>query len=438
MKKKTKSIYNNYILNQNKVYNNINTLKSNTNNKFLEINDSISNHFIKRYKKNNRQKIQKKSFRSNSFNINSKTISINFVPNHYILDDLLKYLENKINPQLYEDLNNYLNKKLNKYYLESIDNLDKTHTKYIKVSINKNKPKKLNSEIYAFSSKKYKYKSYINLNALEKNKTMNNFNNNLNQKKFMKNLKSIKSINLKKINLKKHNLLSKLMISNDYVKRKMNSLGNKTKKNNNYINSLNNNQKNIDSHISIDNYFNISSDNIKDITFEYKPPKNETKINNNESNTIERIKIYKKVQPNNNNLKINRKSFEIILKKYKRKNSLNIDKNNFNNNTVNNHHYKSNSIKNLQNKKKYNFKLNILPKNNDKSFNILLKNKSNNIINDNKNSSKNNNIKNKNFTINVKLAQRLFLNKRHLLNEKLKSKLKKKINKYNHFYNNIN
>jgi hypothetical protein len=114
MKKKANFISSNFIVNQNQKFNNSNNIKSNTNsiNRVQKVNDNISNHFIKRFHKNDKLKFHQISSSSNISNLNSNTVSSYTIPYNYILDDLLKYLENKVNPQLYEDLNNYLNTKI--------------------------------------------------------------------------------------------------------------------------------------------------------------------------------------------------------------------------------------------------------------------------------------------------------------------------------------
>lgn len=144
MKKKTKFISSNFIVNQNKNFNNSNNTKLNTNsiNRVQKVNDNISNHFIKRFHKNDRLKFHQISSSSNISNLNSNTLSSYTIPYNYILDDLLKYLENKVNPQLYEDLNNYLNTKICNYCSESIENTDNTIIKNAKNDLNKNNVKK--------------------------------------------------------------------------------------------------------------------------------------------------------------------------------------------------------------------------------------------------------------------------------------------------------
>ena len=434
MKTKNKSLYSNYILNQNKTYNSFNTLKPKKNNKIKEIIDSNSIQFINRFQKNEKN-IPKISTCVNTPNLVSKTIT---VPYNNILDDLLKYLENKINPQLYDELNNYINKKLNNYYLENFENIDKPYAKYIKVGLNKNKPKKRNSEVSPFSDKKYK--SHMNFNILENNNIKSDFNN------FNNNKKNIIKTNLKKDILKSENLLSKLMISNDCFMKKIHLLGNKKRKNNNnYFYFINNNHQSQESQISFVNYYNSSTQNIKDITYGNRSQKIDNKNNDNfiDTNEMQKVKIYKKMNPiNKNNSKINRKN-ETILGKSKQKSLYDLD--NYskyiftNNNTINDNQYKPIPIRNSENNKKYNFKINVLPKNNEKKFNFHIKNKSNN-INDFKISNLNTNINftKQNITVNSNLTQRPFLNKKYLINEKLKNKLKKNLNKYNHYFNDIN
>ena len=98
MKKKAKFISSNFISNQNQKYNNSNNIKSTTNsiNRVQKVNDNISNHFIKRFHKNDKLKFHQISSSSNFSNLNSNTVSSYSIPYNYILDDLLKYLENKV------------------------------------------------------------------------------------------------------------------------------------------------------------------------------------------------------------------------------------------------------------------------------------------------------------------------------------------------------
>ena len=424
MKKKTKFISSNFIVNQNKNFNNSNNTKLNTNsiNRVQKVNDNISNHFIKRFHKNDRLKFHQISSSSNISNLNSNTLSSYTIPYNYILDDLLKYLENKVNPQLYEDLNNYLNTKICNYCSESIENTDNT--------ITKNNKKKI--KINAFSDKKYK--SYMHFNILTKNEN----NNYLNPKKNIKIMKSIKANNIKKDN-KKDKVSSKLIISNDCIKKKINVLGNKKRKNisddknifgNGYLGSVNlNNQQNQDSHMSFKKFFNGSSENVKNVTYENNIQKNKIKSNiSNEPNGMEKIKIYKKIQPTNKNkVKLNRKNIKNILGDYKPKSLFQIERNNIKF-TSNKNENKSNSIRNNNKFNKLKLKLNITSKNNENSCNFNYQEK---YLQEDKNNT-DNSLKNKNYTINVNL------NKNNFLNEKLVNSLKRNLNEYNHFFNSIN
>ena len=432
MKKKTKFISSNFIVNQNKNFNNSNNTKLNTNsiNRVQKVNDNISNHFIKRFHKNDRLKFHQISSSSNISNLNSNTLSSYTIPYNYILDDLLKYLENKVNPQLYEDLNNYLNTKICNYCSESIENTENAITKNAKNDLNKNNAKKKKIKINAFSDKKYK--SYMHFNILTKNEN----NNYLNPKKNIKIMKSIKANNIKKDN-KKDKVSSKLIISNDCIKKKINVLGNKKRKNisddknifgNGYLGSVNlNNQQNQDSHMSFKKFFNGSSENVKNVTYENNIQKNKIKSNiSNEPNGMEKIKIYKKIQPTNKNkVKLNRKNIKNILGDYKPKSLFQIERNNIKF-TSNKKENKSNSIRN--NNKFNKLKLNITSKNNENSCNFNYQEK---YLQEDKNNT-DNSLKNKNYTINVNL------NKNNFLNEKLVNSLKRNLNEYNRFFNSIN
>ena len=434
MKKKTKFISSNFIVNQNKNFNNSNNTKLNTNsiNRVQKVNDNISNHFIKRFHKNDRLKFHQISSSSNISNLNSNTLSSYTIPYNYILDDLLKYLENKVNPQLYEDLNNYLNTKICNYCSESIENTDNTITKNAKNDLNKNNAKKKKIKINAFSDKKYK--SYMHFNILTKNEN----NNYLNPKKNIKIMKSIKANNIKKDN-KKDKVSSKLIISNDCIKKKINVLGNKKRKNisddknifgNGYLGSVNlNNQQNQDSHMSFKKFFNGSSENVKNVTYENNIQKNKIKSNiSNEPNGMEKIKIYKKIQPTNKNkVKLNRKNIKNILGDYKPKSLFQIERNNIKF-TSNKNENKSNSIRNNNKFNKLKLKLNVTSKNNENSCNFNYQEK---YLQEDKNNT-DNSLKNKNYTINVNL------NKNNFLNEKLVNSLKRNLNEYNHFFNSIN
>ena len=438
MKKKAKLINDNYFSNknQNKIYS---SLKINSNNKIQPINGNgnSSNQFMKKFHKNEKKETKNVLFGSSTSNLDSKSLSSFEVPYHNLLEDLLKYLENKLNPKLYEELNNYLNQKINVYYSSTIENKDRSYSKNRNADANKNS---LNSKAFTLSNKKYK--SYMHFNIFDKN-TKNNFNNNLAKRKnLMKKVNSIKSSHNKKNNLKRNNLLSKLMISNDYMVKKINLLENRKKKkitekknifNNKYFYTSNNiNYLNQDSLISFEKYYKGSSENFKDITSEKKTQKNENgnKINSNEKE-IERIKIYKKINPIKNNSKLNRKNFNNISGKFKQKSLNDIDK--YFNNTTKNQKLKSKSIGKVNksdNKKMYNkLKINISSHNNTNSFNFY---QNNNINNEFKNSM---DLRRQNITINVNLDQRPSLNKKYLMNEKLVNKLKK--NK-NNFFGDIN
>ena len=168
MKKKNKSINNNFFLNlnQNQTYNNNHILNSNSTNKVKYMSDNISNQLKKKFKKNIKQKKKIISSKLNNSQLNS--ISSCSIPYHYILDELMKYLETKVKPSLYEDVNNYVNKKINTYYLESIENLNKYRSQKIKNDFN-NKYKKRNTmkEIKFIKYLKKKKKIILNFILLK-------------------------------------------------------------------------------------------------------------------------------------------------------------------------------------------------------------------------------------------------------------------------------
>jgi hypothetical protein len=148
MKKNGKNIINNH------PYNfplNLNNFKITPKNKIQPININSSNHI--KYKL---RKIEAKP--KNKNNINFNTISSYNAPYQHIVDELMKYLEDKIKPTLYMEVNNYLNSKIKNYYLE---NIDKKYAKKIKVDLNQDKRRKENKEISKLSSKK----SYLNFNS---------------------------------------------------------------------------------------------------------------------------------------------------------------------------------------------------------------------------------------------------------------------------------
>ena len=268
--------------------------------------------------------------------------------------------------------------------------------------------------------------------------TKNENNNYLNPKKNIKIMKSIKANNIKKDN-KKDKVSSKLIISNDCIKKKINVLGNKKRKNisddknifgNGYLGSVNlNNQQNQDSHMSFKKFFNGSSENVKNVTYENNIQKNKIKSNiSNEPNGMEKIKIYKKIQPTNKNkVKLNRKNIKNILGDYKPKSLFQIERNNIKF-TSNKNENKSNSIRNNNKFNKLKLKLNITSKNNENSCNFNYQEK---YLQEDKNNT-DNSLKNKNYTINVNL------NKNNFLNEKLVNSLKRNLNEYNRFFNSIN
>ena len=282
---------------KNHINNNIEFLNHNKKLKKRVLKDSIFNQFKKRFQK--KELIHNKL---NSSNLNQNSNLSNSLPYHYILEDLIKYLENKINTSLYEDINNYVNKRINNYYLDNLENPYKTNLKKTKINLNKRR----NTEINIFQEPK----SFLNFNILENSKINGNHNNYLNNNNYIKTNESIK--------LKKENLFKKLIISNDCMNKKINLLRNKKKKKmretykiynieNNFYSINNNSKQNQDTQISFDNYYNGSSENIKkfhNISYDYNKNKFNKKYN-----------TYKKLKPRNTNiLKLNKDKIEINLR----------------------------------------------------------------------------------------------------------------------------
>ena len=425
MKKNNKNIIHNK---GNTKIDNINNLKLTTKNKnqenILNSSKQLKNKIRKIDTKPKNKKIPSQIFTSNLSSNN--TISSN-LPYQHILDELMKYLENKIKPQLYEDINNYLTSKINNYIIE---NIDKKYVKKINVDLNqdKSKNKKRNNEPYTFSSKKYK--SYLNFNYMDKNKKNINKNNYIYTQ--FHNYKESNSIKKDKSNKKK--LISKLVVSTDYLQKRLDFIG-KRKKNktiyNNYYTTSNNEQRKNSQH-SFENYYKGSSENIKNFSYENNVKKIDSKNKSDRNNIYKKLKVL-----NKDNLKFNKKDIENVLKKNKLK------LNNKNAQFINKLNYKYNSKEknNINNIENYRINLNISSQNKNKSYNI---NNKNNKINNNSyikneyiNNNSNNNLQNQNITINVNLTQRPFINKINLLNEKLMNKLKISMHKNNKISNSI-
>ena len=139
MKKNSKCLVDKHIKN---LGYNLNYFKVAPKTKIQDNNNNLSNRLKNIIKKtDSRPKIQKNLLQYNASKLNSNISST--VEYHYILDELMKYLENKIKPKLYEEVNNYLNKTINNYLLEKL-----------KVDLNQDKNKKRNIKPYTFSSKK--------------------------------------------------------------------------------------------------------------------------------------------------------------------------------------------------------------------------------------------------------------------------------------------
>ena len=427
----------NFAIHKNKshVNNNIEFLNHNKNLKTRDLKDSIYNQFKKRFQK--KEIIHNKL---NSSNLNQNTILSNSLPYHYILEDLIKYLETKINSSLYEDINNYVNKRINNYYLENLENSYKTNSKKVKINLNKRR----NTEINIFPEPK----SFLNFNILENNKINTYHNNCLNKNNYIKTNESIKS--------KKENLFKKLLISNDCINKKINLLRNKKKKKipenckiynieNNFYTINNNSKQNQDTQISFDNYYNGSSENIRnfhDISYDY-----------NKNKFIKKkigINAYNKLKPRNtNNLRLNKDKIENNLRKIGIYNKKSI---NFSNKKTIKSKSKSKSIRSVENKKRHKInkiKIDTIVNNKDKLFNKLKKEKTNlinktfnNIENKNRKNISNNKKKNsQNITINsinLNLGKKQFTNKKPLINKKLINKLKINLLKNTKFYNQAN
>ena len=397
MKKNGKNIINNH------PYNfplNLNNFKITPKNKIQPININSSNHI--KYKL---RKIEAKP--KNKNNINFNTISSYKSPYQHIVDELMKYLEDKIKPTLYMEVNNYLNSKIKNYYLE---NIDKKYAKKIKVDLNQDKRRKENKEISKLSSKK----SYLNFNSSYRTRQNLNKNHYIYTQIHYYN----QSNSVKKDKANKKNILPKLLVSSDYLQEKMNYLGKRKKHcltNDIYLTQL--------SQTSFENYYKGSSENIKNFSYEKKPKKM-----NDFNNEINAINIFKKLKTiQRGNLKISKRNNEKI--KYKNK----AEK--FINGKVNNQNKSKPKEKRRKNNDKFRLNLNISSQN--KTFNInnkinkLKKTNSNNSYLKNKysNNNTNNNLQNQNITINVNLTQRPFMNNKNILNQKLMNKLKISMNK---------
>ena len=399
MKKNGKNIINNH------QYNfplNLNNFKITPKNKIQPININSSNHI--KYKL---RKIEAKPKNFSSYN----------APYQHILDELMKYLEDKIKPTLYMEVNNYLNSKIKDYYL---DNIDKKYSKKIKVDLNQDKRRKKNKEISKLSSKKYK--SYLNFNTsyktrqnLSKNHYIYTQIHNYNQ-----------SNSVKKDRVNKKNLLPKLLVSSDYLQEKINYLGKRKK----HCLTSDICQTQL-SQTSFENYYKGSSENIKNFSYEKK-----TKKMKDFYNEINAINIFKKLKTiQKRNLKITKRNNEKI--KYKN------NEEKFINGKVNNQNKSKPKEKRRKNNDKFRLNFNISSQN--KTFNInnkinkLKKTNTNNSYIKNKylNNNTNSNLQNQNITINVNLTQRPFMNNKNLLNQKLMNKLKISMNKNDNISNSI-
>ena len=415
MKKNRQYLINNQM---NKIEYNLNNSKITPKNKIKD--NKNSSNLLKDIIRNidTKSKINKKPLQYNACNLNSTYTSS--IPYHYILNELMKYLEIKIKPKLYKEVNNYLNSKINDYFIEKIDN---KNIKKTKLDLNQDKNKKRNNEANAFSSKKYK--SYLNFNIFDKNKQSINKNNYI-LTQFQKYKKS-KSNSIKKEKLIKKNFL----VSTDYLHKRRDILGKRQK-----IGAMNNNRQNKICHTYFENYYKGSSENIKHFSYE-----NKSNENNNSNNEINNFNICKKIKPSNkNNLKLNKKLINNSLRKdrlkYNNKNERYINNKNINQNKS---HSKDIYKKNIDN---YNLNLNISSsQSKNKSYNINNQNnkiKNNSYIrNEYRNNNSNNNLRKQNITINLNLTQRPFLNKMNILNDKLINKLKISMNSNNNASNSI-
>ena len=437
MKKNNKNINNNNKT-LNITSNDKNIFKTTPKNKIQENNINSSNKIKNKNKKvedipKNKKLISKlcKSKGNLKTTKNSNSFS---VPYQNILDGLMKFLENKIKPQLYEQINNYLNTKINNYYIDNSNNiLDKT-----KQIINKNTNNSCNI-----------YSNFCNFKPGSK---------------------------AKKERFSKKNILTKLMVSNDYLQQKIEYLG-KRKKNqnfNSYHTTNTNNELSQASLVSFDNYYKGSSENIKK-NISYEKELKKIKINdlNNNNNEISGINLYKRFKClNKDKLKNNKNlngTFANNKFKYKFNNGSKYITSKISNNKFMIQKKSKSKSKEKGTNTKDTFKINLNSSSHNKiksSYNIIKKKKMNKINNNNtintnniyvnNNSSSNNNLQKQNInmlniptilnhtTTNVNitsltnLTQRSFFKKINLLNEKLRNKLKIIMNKTNSNNNNNN
>ena len=394
----------NISLNQNYPNKSLNILKQTKITKTKEIKDNILNKFKKRFQK----KKKLTSSRINTSNIyqNTNTKLSTSVPYQHILDDLIKYLHNKINSTLYEDINNYVHKKINTY------NLD-----------NKNLNRKRN-ETDIFSDKKYK--SYFNFN-LKKNK------NNLNANNMSKNIKSHNSI--KSSNIKNGNYLEKLMISNDCINKRIKVLRNQENGSKNVDNIESNYKIKQASIISLDNFYNGLNGNLQNISWDLKNRyENDRKSINNktfENNEILGIKLYNKLKPINHNKARLNSNININLQKIPHRKKIYNSIRKEETKKVYDTPHKNKKIKNLKLfTRPCNPKLN---KNKKEKLNTINKT----FININKNNISNNYKNDKNISLNLTIGKRSFINNKSLLNKKLINKLKLNLIKNKKIFNNI-
>ena len=411
----------NISLNQNYPNNSLNILKQTKNIKPKEIKYNILNQFKKRILKKRISPSSRLNTSNTNHHTDNKKLSTSSQYKH-ILDDLIKYLRNKIDYTLYEDINSYVHKKINTYNLENNIN------GFIK---------KRNAETDIFSDDKYK--SYINfMLKTKKNKV------NLGEKE--KNINIYKSIKSNKF--KTDNILKNLMASNDCINRRIKILRNTENRGNKIYDIESNSKIKQDSIVSFDHFYNGSKENLQNISCDYnyivkkRNDNGRNSINNKafETNDISGIKLYKRLKPINYNKARLNNNIKINLQKNKQKKPKKksfIYKNSLGNEETKKSYDTSQKNKEIKNLKLYTFSCNAkLNKNKKEKIKFINKTFINsNYKNDNSN---NNNKKSNNILFNFNIGKRSFINNKTLLNKKLINKLKLNLIKNKNFFNNIN
>ena len=411
----------NFSLNQNYPNNRLNILKQTKNIKPKELKYNILNHFKKRVLKKGISPSSRLNTSNTNHNTNNKKL-LTSSPYEHILDDLIKYLRNKIDCTLYEDINSYVHKKISTYNLEN----------------NINGFVKKRNETYIFSHKKYK--SYINFKLKTKK-------NKVNVGEKDKNININKSIKSSKF--KDDNYVKKFMTSNDCIKRRIKILRNKENRGNKIYDIESNSKINQDSIVSFDQFYKGSKENLQNISCDYNyivKKRNDIGrniINNKvlETNQISGFKLYKRIKPINYNKARLNNNIKIKLQKNRQKKQSNkklfIYKNSLGNEETKKSHDTCQKTKEIKNLKLYTVPCNTKI-NKHKKKKIITINKTfinNNYKNDNSN---NNNKKSSKIFFNFNIGKRSFLNNKTILNKKLINELKINLLKNKQYFNNIN